>query len=101
MNTHRAFIEYAVPPSVEVVAAGSELFCVESLQRWLAKHPVTPYSDDNLKSGGQPRIVEVQPTCRICGCTENVACNIGCCWLEADLCSQHPEIHEAALGGAE
>lgn len=96
MNTHRALIGYAVPPSMEVIAAGGELHCVESLQRWLAKHPVTPYNDDDSKSGGHPMIVEVLPTCRICGCTENYACNVGCVWLEPDLCSTHPEIHSAS-----
>jgi hypothetical protein len=25
--------------------------------------------------------------CRVCGCTENDACEDGCCWVEASLCS--------------
>lgn len=26
-------------------------------------------------------------TCRRCGCTDEVACDDGCCWMGADLCS--------------
>jgi hypothetical protein len=25
--------------------------------------------------------------CRVCGCTDNDACEEGCYWVEADLCS--------------
>jgi hypothetical protein len=25
--------------------------------------------------------------CRVCGCTEDHACDFGCWWVEADLCS--------------
>lgn len=25
--------------------------------------------------------------CRSCGCTPNVACDGGCCWIDDDLCS--------------
>lgn len=34
---------------------------------------------------------EVQ-TCRVCGCTDDVACEGGCWWVEADLCSQCQEV---------
>lgn len=27
------------------------------------------------------------PTCRICGCTEAMACAEGCSWVQPDLCS--------------
>ncbi|MCK9435726.1 MAG: hypothetical protein M0Q12_00795 [Synergistaceae bacterium] len=27
------------------------------------------------------------PTCRVCGCTDNHACEGGCYWVEEDLCS--------------
>lgn len=101
MNTHRAVIEYAVPPSIDVIAAGDEQHCVESLSKWLTNHPVTPYSDDDLKSGGHPRILEVLWTCRICGCTDNIGCERGCAWLEPDLCSEHPEVHETTLAASE
>lgn len=30
---------------------------------------------------------EPVPTCRICGCTDDHACEGGCWWVEADLCS--------------
>lgn len=26
--------------------------------------------------------------CRVCGCTQNVACPGGCSWVEDDLCSE-------------
>lgn len=29
-----------------------------------------------------------EPTCRVCGCTEDNACPGGCYWVEPDLCSQ-------------
>ena len=25
--------------------------------------------------------------CRVCGCTDNHACEMGCAWVEVDLCS--------------
>jgi hypothetical protein len=31
--------------------------------------------------------VVLEPSCRICGCTEENACEGGCSWVEADLCS--------------
>ena len=27
-------------------------------------------------------------SCRICGCTDEVACEGGCSWVEDDLCSE-------------
>lgn len=32
-------------------------------------------------------IVDNEPVCRICGCTQNNACDGGCYWAEEDLCS--------------
>ena len=29
--------------------------------------------------------------CRVCGCTDNQACEGGCSWVEADLCSAHDQ----------
>lgn len=26
--------------------------------------------------------------CRVCGCTEAMACELGCVWVEEDLCSR-------------
>lgn len=28
-----------------------------------------------------------EPTCRGCGCSDSLACEEGCWWVEADLCS--------------
>lgn len=28
------------------------------------------------------------PRCRVCGCTDDFACEGGCIWAEADLCSR-------------
>lgn len=30
---------------------------------------------------------EGEPACRVCGCTDDRACEGGCWWVEADLCS--------------
>jgi hypothetical protein len=30
---------------------------------------------------------EPTPTCRVCGCTDDEACFLGCSWVEPDLCS--------------
>jgi hypothetical protein len=29
--------------------------------------------------------------CRVCGCSEDNACDGGCTWVAEDLCSAHPE----------
>lgn len=31
--------------------------------------------------------VQLEPVCRVCGCTQNNACPGGCSWIEPDLCS--------------
>jgi hypothetical protein len=33
------------------------------------------------------RFEDVERACRACGCTDNRACEGGCSWVEADLCS--------------
>jgi transcriptional regulator with XRE-family HTH domain len=35
--------------------------------------------------------------CRVCGCTDDHACEGGCYWVEADLCSKCAEKHAAGL----
>lgn len=42
----------------------------------------------------EPTPVAMVATCRVCGCTDDHACEGGCWWVEADLCS-------ACAGGAE
>lgn len=37
-NTHRAFIETSVPPSMTFIASGSQGFCTEALGRWVEEH---------------------------------------------------------------
>lgn len=36
--------------------------------------------------------------CRSCGCTENVGCEEGCCWVEPGLCSSCADRRQAAAG---
>lgn len=31
---------------------------------------------------------ETEAVCRVCGCTQNNACEGGCYWVEPDLCSR-------------
>ena len=35
--------------------------------------------------------VETEAVCRICGCTQNNACQGGCYWVKPDLCSRCAE----------
>ena len=32
--------------------------------------------------------LELTPTCRFCGCTDDCACEGGCYWIDSDLCSR-------------
>jgi hypothetical protein len=45
---------------------------------------------------------EYSPCCRVCGCTENAACEGGCTWIEEDLCSscegKEPDVGSPAEG---
>jgi hypothetical protein len=40
-------------------------------------------------------IVDAEPVCRVCGCTQNNACPGGCSWVEPDLCSSCAEENES------
>lgn len=59
-QTHRAVIEFGVPPRMDVVASGGREFCTEALRKWLREHPLTPYSDDDLNSGGMAYVLVVE-----------------------------------------
>ena len=37
-------------------------------------------------------IARVRPWCRVCGCTDESACEGGCSWVEPDLCSEHSPV---------
>lgn len=37
------------------------------------------------------------PTCRVCGCTDEYGCDVGCYWIEPDLCSSCAVIREEAM----
>lgn len=50
------------------------------------EHWVTPRGRDVAAGGGQ---------CRVCGCTDNDACEDGCSWVEPDLCSSCVEAEAA------
>jgi hypothetical protein len=41
----------------------------------------------------KPPVIEVR-RCRVCGCTDDRACEGGCSWIEADLCSACVETAE-------
>ena len=36
-------------------------------------------------------------TCRVCGCTDDEACEGGCTWVEEDLCSRCAQPHRARI----
>jgi hypothetical protein len=40
---------------------------------------LAPQREIDVAAGGS--------ACRVCGCTDNDACEEGCYWVEADLCS--------------
>ena len=47
--------------------------------------------------GESPRLPKrKKQRCRICGCTQDNACEGGCYWVEEDLCSQCMENPEEA-----
>lgn len=60
-NTHRAVIEFAVPPALVLIASGPREWCIERLTEYLKHHPVTPYDDSDPTSGGVPRILAIDP----------------------------------------
>lgn len=44
----------------------------------------------------RPRRIPGEPACAVCGCTQNNACDGGCEWVGADLCSACLEAANAA-----
>jgi hypothetical protein len=44
-----------------------------------------------LKKARLIGVQELSRVCRVCGCTEWAACEGGCSWVEADLCSKCQE----------
>lgn len=46
-----------------------------------------------LRKNDTPRPTEAK--CRVCGCTDERACPVGCSWIKADLCSVCAEFGEA------
>lgn len=48
-----------------------------------------PISDE--QNTGDPESSDPVRTCRVCGCTDAKACEGGCSWVEADLCSKCKE----------
>lgn len=54
---HFAVIYYAVPPTLVIVAHGPLDFCKDELAKYLARHPMTPYNDDDECSGGEPMVL--------------------------------------------
>jgi hypothetical protein len=43
------------------------------------------------------RTAIAEPACVVCGCTQNNACDGGCSWVAADLCSQCERAWESAV----
>lgn len=41
--THIAIVECAVPPSIELIASGPRVWCVDRLIDWTEKHPTPQY----------------------------------------------------------
>jgi hypothetical protein len=50
-----------------------------------------------LGFNGEPELLR---TCRVCGCTDDMACDEGCEWIAEDLCSTEDQAHLAAREGA-
>jgi len=64
MNTHRAVIESSVPPMLNLIAAGPQDFCEETLAQWVREHPLGEF-----ESALVMKVVTDQPllTCTACG----------------------------------
>lgn len=45
------------------------------------------------------RDLEVEASCRVCGCSDDAPCEGGCEWVEEDLCSRCAEPHRAPAMG--
>lgn len=56
------------------------------------EHDCEPNEDgelEDLEDLGLPGYEDDgQPSCRVCGCTQDRACAGGCVWATADLCSR-------------
>jgi hypothetical protein len=46
--------------------------------------------------GVTPLLVRDEPSCRVCGCTDNEACEGGCWWVSEELCSECEEAEISA-----
>jgi len=44
--------------------------------------------DDLIVSDETQGLDDLEPRCRVCGCTDDNACPGGCIWAAADLCSR-------------
>lgn len=62
------------------------------------RHAAGDGDGDPDEAGNVERIAGV---CRVCGCTEFTACENGCSWVEADLCSACLESSGTGQGGGE
>lgn len=51
-------------------------------------------SDDDDEEGTNPEPLFDEQKCRVCGCTQDHACEGGCYWVEEDLCSKCAETPE-------
>lgn len=52
--------------------------------------PVEEFRDTDSEAAERvllERLRAVLPWCRVCGCTDDIACDEGCSWVEPDLCS--------------
>lgn len=66
------------------------------LDEMLERESAGPTVREAYKAAAVELIVELYKragvrVCRVCGCTEDRACVLGCTWVEEDLCSSHPE----------
>lgn len=57
---------------------------MDEAMRDMAEMPPLPFTQWGMVLGFE----ENEQTCRICGCTQNNACEGGCYWVEDHLCSQ-------------
>lgn len=71
---------YDVAGAVYVVGDPCELDHYEAAHRLIdSEGEVVSQREIDVAAGGA--------ACRVCGCTDNDACEEGCYWVEADLCS--------------
>lgn len=64
------------------------MFDDDSEEAVACEHLCGPEMDDLEDLGISGFEDDVQPRCRMCGCTEDRACDGGCVWATADLCSR-------------